>query len=143
MARFALLFTVAAGLCVAAPNPQQIVDKSVAATKSDWAEAGKYSFLEHDVEEKHQERHGKTYRVLMIDGSPFNVVTAIDSHPLSAEEKAAEQRKLEKEIAKRQNESERERARRIAKYTRERERDHRMLQEMVNAFRFRLAGDAQ
>lgn len=142
MVRLLVFFGVAATL-LAAPNPQEIVDKSVAATKSDWAAAGKYSFMEHDVEEKHQERHAKTYRVLMIEGSPFNVVTAIDGQPLSAEEKAAEQRKLQKEIAKRQNESERERARRIAKYMRERDRDHRMLQEMVNAFRFSLAGEAQ
>jgi|SRR5581483_4500793 len=146
MSRVGLFFiglAAVSGVVPAAPNPKEIVDKSVAATKTDWAEAGKYSFLEHDVEEKRQERHAKTYRVLMIDGSPFNVVTAIDGHPLSGAEKAAEQRKLQREIAKRQSESERERDRRIAKYKRERDRDHRMLQEMLNAFTFRLAGEAE
>jgi len=36
----------------------------------------------------------KTYRVLMIDGSPYSFVTAINDQPLSPEENAAEQRKL-------------------------------------------------
>ena len=85
----------------------------------------------------------KTYRVLMIDGSPYNLVTAMNDEPLSADDKAAEKRKLEKEIEKRQKESERERQRRIAKYLKESNRDHAMLQEMVDAFAFRLAGQAQ
>jgi hypothetical protein len=62
---------------------------------------------------------------------------------LSPDEKAEEERKLHKEIERRQNESERERHRRVAKYEREQNRDHRMLQEMVEAFEFKIAGEAQ
>jgi hypothetical protein len=132
-------------LCWAAtPNPDEIIRKSVAATKSDWAQAPKYSYLERDVESKrHAPPTAKTYRVLMIDGSPFNLVTAIGDQPLPPEEKAAEQGKLQREIEKRQKESERERNRRIEKYRRESERDHEMLQEMIAAFEFHLAGEAQ
>lgn len=121
------------------PDTQAIVRRSVDAIKEDWAEAPKYSWVERDVESKHDGvRVSKTYRVLMIDGSPYNVVTAMDGRPLSAAEGAIEQRKLAREIAKRRNESERERARRIAKYAREQQHNHAMLQEMVSAFRFRL-----
>jgi hypothetical protein len=138
------LFATATLSLAASPNPQEIVQKSVAATKSDWAQAPKYSYLERDVEGKrHDPRTAKTYRVLMIDGSPYNLVTAVNDQPLPPDEKAAEQRKLQKEIQKRQNESERERKRRIDKYRRENERDHDMLQEMVDAFQFHLAGEAQ
>src|ERR1700722_6464387 len=82
----------------ATPDSDQIVRESVAAIKSDWAEAPKYSYLERDVETKrHSARMPKTYRVLMIDGSPYNVVTAINDQPLPAGEKAAEQGKLQNE----------------------------------------------
>ena len=132
-------------LCyAAAPNSDEIIRNSVAATKADWAQASKYSYLERDVEDKRRNpAMSKTYRVLMIEGSPYNVVTALNGEPLSPDEKAAEERKLRKEIERRQKESERERERRVAKYEKEQNRDHRMLQEMVDAFEFKIAGEAQ
>jgi hypothetical protein len=126
------------------PDMQSIVRRSVDAIKEDWAEAPKYSWVQREVDSKHDgARMSKTYQVLMIDGSPYNVVTAFDDEPLSPAESAVEQKKLAKEIAKRRNESERERARRIAKYAREQQHNHAMLQEMVNAFRFDLSGQAR
>jgi hypothetical protein len=141
-----LLLAVAAASSAAAitPDPDQIVRNSVAAIQSDWAQAPKFSYLERDVESKrHSPRTAKTYRVLMIDGSPYNLVTAINDQPLSADETADERRKLQKEIAKRRNDSDRERARRIAKYDKDRGHEHEMLQEMIQAFQFHLAGEAQ
>lgn len=126
-----------------APNPDEIVRKSVDAIRADWAEAPKYSYVERDVEKKKHTTTQKTYRVLMIDGSPYNFVIAIDGQHLAAPEKAAEQRKLQREINRRHNESARERDKRIAKYQKEQDRDHQMLREMVSAFQFRLAGEAQ
>ena len=128
----------------ATPNPEEIIRKSITATKADWAEAPKYSYLDRDVESKrHDPRMSKTYRVLMIDGTPYNFVTAIDDRPLSSEEKAAEQRKMQRAREKRQNESERERQRRIEKYRKDSERNHEMLQEMVDAFQFHVSGEAE
>jgi hypothetical protein len=142
-----LLASVAAGMVVAraaAPNPQEIVRKSVDAIKEDWAEAPKYSYLERDVENKRNSpAMAKTLRVLMIDGSPYNLVTAVNDQPLPPDERAVEQRKLAREIEKRRNESDRERRRRIAKYEKETDRDHALLQDMVNAFEFHLTGEAQ
>jgi hypothetical protein len=112
----ALLLAVSVSALSAAPNPEEIVRKSVEAIKSDWAQTPKYSYLERDVESKrHSPPMAKTYRVLMIGGSPYNLVTAVNDEPLSPDEKAAEQRKLQKEIERRQKETERERQRRIAK----------------------------
>ncbi len=130
-------------LAATSPNAEQIIRKSVAATKADWAAASKYSYLERDVESKHHDPSmSKTYRVLMIDGSPYNLVTAMNDQPLTHEQKAEEQRKLQRVTQKRQYESQRERARRIEKYRRENEHNHEMLQEMVNAFEFKLTGSA-
>jgi hypothetical protein len=149
LSRALLLALAAAGSIGAAtpagaPDPVQIIRNSVDAIKGDWAQAPKYSYLERDVESKrHSPLMAKTYRVLMIDGSPYNVVTAINDQPLSASEKAAEQRKLQKEVEKRRNESGRERERRIAKFDRENARDHEMLRAMVDAFQFQLVREAE
>ncbi len=140
----ALLLAVSVSALSAAPDTEEIIRKSVEAIQSDWAQTPKYSYLERDVESKrHSPAMAKTYRVLMIDGSPYNFVTAINDEPLSPEEKAAEQSKLQREIERRQKESERERERRIAKYRKESEHNHQMLQEMVGAFEFHLTGEAQ
>jgi hypothetical protein len=143
-AGMAAALAAGAVLSMAASDPQEIVRKSVHAIQEDWAEAPKYSYVERDTEGK---RHApltiKTSKVLMIDESPYNLVTAINDQPLSPADAAAEQRKLQKEIEKRQHESERERSKRIAKYDKERERNHHMLQEMVDAFEFHLTGQEE
>lgn len=133
----------AAGLSPAeTPHAEEVIRKSVQVIEWDWSEAPKYSYLESDISSKRSDpRMSKTYRVLMIDGSPYQDVTAIDGRPLSPREKAAEQKKLQKEIQKRRNESDRERRRRIDKFAKDNERDHQMLKEMIDAFQFRLAGD--
>ena len=135
---------IRAAASAVAPNAEQIIRKSVDAIKRDWEQTPKYSYLERDVDSK---RHSppiiKTYRVLVIDGSPYNLVTAINDRPLSPSQQGEEQRRLQREIEKRQNESKRERGKRIAKYDRDRLHDHMMLQEMVNAFQFHLTGEAK
>jgi hypothetical protein len=139
-----LLLAVAMSGVNGAPNPDEIIRKSVEAIQSDWAQTAKYSFLERDVDGKrHSAPTAKTYRVVMIDGSPYNFVTALNDQPLSPDNKATEQRKLAREIERRQKESERERQHRIARYRKESNRDHGMLQEMVDAFQFHLAGEAK
>ena len=145
MPRVLLLCAVVSGLGWAAtPGPEQIVRKSVQAIQSDWEQAPQYSYLERDVESKHHSpATAKTYKVLMIDGSPYNVVTAINDQPLGPDEEAQEQHKLRREIEKRRRESGRDREKRIAKYDRDRMRDHEMLQEMVKGFQFQPAGEAQ
>ena len=142
--RVSWLLMAAVSVSGAAPIPEEIVRKSVDAIQSDWAQAAQYSYLERDVESKRRSSPAiKTYRVLIIDGTPYNLVTAVNDAPLSLDEKAAEQRKLEKEIERRQKESDRERQRRIAKYQKETSRDREMLKEMASAFEYRLTGEAQ
>jgi len=124
------------------PDPKNIIRRSVEAIKSDWSQAPGFSFEERDVETKHNARPiVRTYEVLMIDGSPYNRVTAIDDHPLSSGDRAEEERKLRVEMRRRQRESNHERARRVAKYEKERRRDQAMLMDMVDAFDFQPAGE--
>jgi hypothetical protein len=148
MVRCALVLALAGATCIAATSqaqdPQEIIRKSAAVMKSDWEQAPGYSYIEHDLESKrHSPPTTKTYKVLMIDGSPYNLVTSINDQPLSSGEKAEEHRKLQREIERRRQESGHEREKRIAKYDRERGHEHELLTGLVDAFQFQLAGDAQ
>ncbi len=141
-----VLWPAVAACCLAAtvqrPDANEIVRRSVQAIEADWAQAPHYSFVERDAESKHDSRPViKTYEVLMIDGSQYGRVIAVNDQPLSGGEQADEERKLRAETAKREHESERERAKRIAKYEKERTQDHALLNAMVDAFDFRLVGE--
>jgi len=139
-----LAVVVAFTLPAAAPPPSisELVRQSVEAIKTDWSQAPNYSFVERDVESKKDgEPTIKTKRVLMIDGSPYNRLIAMDDRPLSPGDEAEEKRELARAIDKRPHESERERSRRLGKYQKERRQNGAMLQGMADAFDFRLVGD--
>jgi len=118
-----------------------IIQRSVTANEMDWKAAPNYSFVERDVEAKGGRQTTKTYQVLMIEGSQYNKVIAINDKPLPAAQQAQEEKKLQQEITHRHGESSGDRTKRVAKYNRERQQDHAMLQEMANAFDFKLVGE--
>jgi hypothetical protein len=127
---------------VTQPDPLEIVRKSMEAIETNWKQAPNYSFVEREVQSKKEgEPTIKTREVLMIDGSPYRRLLAIDDKPLSPGDQAEEDRKMRHEIEKRQHETDREEKRRMAKYLKDRTREHDMMREMVNAFEFRLAGE--
>ena len=137
------LFAGISGISWAAtPNVQQIVERSEQAITADWSRAPEYSYIERDVESKHDSRPTvKTYQVLMIDGSPYNRLVAVDDKPLASAEQAEEVRKLQFEIQKRQQESERARQKRVEKYLKERHQDNALLKGMLKAFDFQLVSE--
>lgn len=145
MKRYLLLLM--AGACTAATAPQQsinvadIINRSAAAMEKNWKAAPDYSFTERDVQTK---RGGakvvKTYQVLMIEGSEYHKLIALNDQPLSKTQEQQEQQKLQAEVDRRKHESSRERARRVARYQRERRQDHAMIAEMTKAFNFQLIG---
>jgi hypothetical protein len=124
------------------PDPLEIVRKSMEAIEGNWKQAPNYSFVEREVQSKKEgEPSIKSHEVLMIDGSPYRRLVAIDDKPLSPGDQAEEDRKMRKEIEKRQHENGREEKKRMAKYLKDRTREHDMMREMVNAFEFHLAGE--
>ena len=124
----------------AAPDAQDIVRRSVVNNDKNWNVAPQYSFTEKDVITRSGKTTRRTYRVLMIDGSQYNQLIAENGEPLTGARAAAEQTKLQQEIARRHHESPAQRSRRVAEYQRERRQDHALMQEMVKGFNFRLAG---
>jgi len=94
----------------------------VANTEADWHAAPQYNFTERDMIAK-KVQNMQTYRVMMIDGSPYSELVAANGKPLAPAQAAVEDRKLQREIANRQRQTPAVRRKRIAEYQRERRQD--------------------
>ncbi len=128
-------------LCAAAQRDAgEIVRKSVANTLADWNAAPQYDFTERDVVTG-KARMLKTYRVTMIEGSPYNEMIAANGNPLDPARAAAQSRLLQQAIARRRRETPSERRQRIARYNRERRQDNKLLEQMIEAIDFKLVGE--
>jgi hypothetical protein len=135
-----ILGLVLSALAGAAPPPdaEEIVRRSLVNTQSDWRQSPKYDFMERDVLDK---GNTKSYRVLMIEGSTYNELTAVNGKPLPPAEARQQERKLREEISRRQHETPERRRRRVAEYEKERRQDEALLEAMTKAFQFRLNGE--
>ena len=136
---FTLVFPVL--VFSAQPTTQQLVRLSIASTEADWNATPHFSYAERDANVKGRATTSKTYRVWMIDGSPYSRLIAVGDEPLSSLQEAQEGAKLRKEISKRANEHPEARAKRLAKYQKERGRMFALIQEMAQAFDFKFVGE--
>lgn len=140
----ALVLALAA-LTVAVPlaragdlSPEEIVRRSVANNTAGWDVFPTYTLLERSVLIQHGHKTDMTYRVLMIDGSPYNRIVEKNNEPVPEKE---QEQKLEGEIARRKQESPGARQNRIERYQRGRRQDHELMAEMLNAFDYKLTGE--
>jgi hypothetical protein len=135
-----------AGLAVSAlwaaalPGADEIVKRSVANTVADWRAAPQYNFTERDVATR-DGKGARTSRVILIDGSPYYKLIAVNGEPLTGEQAAQEERKYRQAIAERQHETPAQRRRRIAEYERERRQNNALMGQMTEAFDYRLVGE--
>jgi hypothetical protein len=119
-----------------AADLQEIVRRGTAAIDSDWAADSDYSYVERDEVQKNGETTSKTYRVVAIDGSDYNLPLATDDEPLSPEQEGAELRKFRREIRRRNSESAEVRRQRIEKYKKQRDENGALLLEFPKSFTF-------
>jgi len=141
MCRAWVCLLAASVVCAAAPtDATEIIRRSVANTLADWNTAPQYDFTERDVVTA-KARTIKTYRVIMIEGSPYNELIAANGSPLDPARRAAQSRKLQQEIARRRRETPSGRRQRIAQYQRERRQDNELLEEMIKAIDFKVVGE--
>ena len=125
------------GWAIGQNNADAIIQHSVEANKRDWDAAPQFDCLERD-------RGGggtKTYEDMMILGSPYQRLVAINGQPLTPTETAAEKQKLQDTISKRKNESPRQRSARIARYEKERRHNHLLMDQMTKAFAFKVVDE--
>ena len=113
-----------------------IIRRSSEANHRDWD-----AVPEFDNDERDRDKNGdKTYAVTMLYGSPYQRLIAENGRPLPAAKQKQEQEKYDKAVADRQHESPEKRSERIAKYQGERKRDQTLIEQMISAFDFHLAG---
>jgi hypothetical protein len=119
-------------------SPQQIVRLSIKTVQADWKAAPEFSDIERDQDHRNDENSSRTYRIWMMDGSPYAQLLAIDNEALSPARAARECSKLRAEIEERANESPEDRARRIREYQAGESRRFALIAEMADAFEFKL-----
>ncbi|MGA9510002.1 MAG: hypothetical protein WBV55_15400 [Candidatus Sulfotelmatobacter sp.] len=118
-------------------NADAIIQHSVEANKRDWEAAPKFDCLERD----HGSGGTKTYEDMMILGSPYQRLVAINGKPLTPAQTAVEAHKLEDTISERKKESPQQKSERIAKYEKERRRNNLLMEQMTKAFVFKVVGE--
>ena len=132
-----MLATLAVAWCSPRPDIAAILTRSVEANEVDWKAAPDYDYFERDG----TVTGTRTYHVLMIAGSPYEELVAVNGKPLPLRDQDREQRELREVISRRRAESIRERSQRITKYEGDRKRDHLLMLELTRAFDFRLLGE--
>ncbi|MFY9740372.1 MAG: hypothetical protein WA252_01290 [Candidatus Sulfotelmatobacter sp.] len=133
VALLALIASYSAGQSV-----DTIIQNSVRANENDWNAAPEYTYFERDLEP-----HGgtKTFEDMMILGSPYQRLIAINGKPLPRDKEERERHKLQQTVADRRSESAQDRAERIAKYEKDRRRDQLMMKQLTVALKFKLTGE--
>jgi hypothetical protein len=144
VAVFALSPIITFSLPAGAVDASYIVRKSVAANNADWNAQPQYSHLARETKTKFgsdgqaKTSQSKTYRVTMIGGSPYYHLLELNNEPLTGVQAEQEKEKLDREIHRRQNEPPDEREARLTKYQNDRSEEHLLMQQMVDAFTFKV-----
>ncbi len=115
---------------------KEIIQRSVEVNRRDWDLAPGYDYIQ-------RERDGektKTYEEIMLAGSRYERLIAINDKPLPAADEAKQRRRFQKAVAEQQQESPDERQERVGKYQKEIDRDHALTGELTKALDFTLVG---
>jgi len=105
-----------------------------------------YTYLDRVVQNKldgkgeSKSTESKTYEIVDLYGEQVQRLVAKNGAPLSAEEAAKEEKRIEKLTDKRKNESDDERAKRREEEEKRREKNREFVREVADAFEFHLVG---
>ncbi len=145
--RFMLMMVPLAAALGADADPIDIVRRSLSVENENAKRARNYTFLQRE-EQRQLDGNGqvksksvKTWDVTMLEGSAYRRLIERDDHPLSGKEEQQEQAKLRKSIEERRHETEAQRAKRLAAYEKRPGRNREVLNEIPDAFDFRLRGE--
>ena len=136
-----IIMVVMTLLCAASDEAKQqddadkIVERSVEVLKRDWAAQPRF-----DCSERDKDKNGiRTYEDIMLDGSQYQKLIALNDRPLDAHQQSEQEQKFQEAAAKRRSESESQKRRRIARYEADRKRQGELITELTKAFTFTLA----
>ncbi len=129
------------------PDPLDIVKRSVAVATENIKRGRNYTFLQRTEELQRgptgeiKSKLSKTWDVTMLEGSSYRRLIERNDRPLPPDEEKHEEEKLRKSIEERRHETAAERAERMAEHDRKPGRNRNVLQEIPEAFDFRMRGE--
>jgi hypothetical protein len=143
-----LAFAACLPAFLAAQDAKEIVQRAIQVNDQNEQAALDYTYLERedlkmlDGSGRVKEHRVETWDFMLLDGSPYRRLVARDDKPLPAAEQKKEEEKLRKSNEERRKETEEQRKQRIAEAQKRRdERRREPMQELLNGFNFRLAGE--
>src|SRR5437879_2264751 len=131
---------------LAAQEPREIVRRSIELDRRNTEMSRRYNLLyrqedqELDEAGKVRSRDVRTWAITMLEGSPYRRLVARDDRPLPPKEQQLEEQKLRRSMEERRKETPEQRARRIADWERGQQKRREPLEELPDAFDFKLAG---
>jgi hypothetical protein len=143
-----LFFTCCAFACIAwAQDPREIVRKSVSIDNDYNKRAEDYTMAQKTVEKvlgsdgRVKSTSSKTKDIFFIRGERYNRLIEKDGKPLPPGEEKKEREQFEKRLAERNREPEAQLKKRLAEREKRRKHDREFLQEIPDAFTFKLLPD--
>jgi hypothetical protein len=116
-------------------DADKIIERSVEVLKRDWAAQPRF-----DCSERDKDKDGiRTYEDIMLDGSQYQKLIALNDKPLDAHQQSEQRQKFQEAAANRRSESKSQKRRRIAKYEADRKRQGELIMELTKAFTFTVA----
>src|SRR5258708_10721556 len=104
-------------------DADKIVERSVEVLKRDWAAQPRF-----DCSELDKDKNGiRTYEDIMLDGSQYQKLIALNDKPLDAHQQSEQQQKFQEAAAKRRSETKSQKRRRIARYDADRKRQRELI----------------
>jgi len=105
-----------------------------------------YTYLQREEEHKldgqgkQKSLETRNYEIMMLYGQQVRRLIARNDKPLSADEAAKEEKKIQKIMREREQETPEQREKRLHKEEKEREEDRAFVREVADAYTFRLVG---
>ncbi|MGO9262399.1 MAG: hypothetical protein ACLQU1_39870 [Bryobacteraceae bacterium] len=140
-----LIASLAAGLW--AQDPHEVVRKAIELDRRNSELERTYAYLQReetrelDAADKAKKVTIRTMDVRMMEGSPYRRLVARNDQPISVQEQKQEEDKLRFNIEERRKETPEQRQRRIEEWTRREEKRREPLNEVPDAYNFKLAGE--
>jgi hypothetical protein len=132
---------------LAADDPKEMVRRSLALYSHDDAAERHYTYLQRedlrmlDGAGSLKRRELRTFDITPVEGTPYRRLVKRDDQPLSAKEEKQQQDNLQRSIEERRKETPEQRRQRIADWDRKRQSRLNEIEEVPDAFDFRLTGD--
>jgi hypothetical protein len=117
-------------------DASKIVERSVEVLRKDWDAESQFNCSERD-----RDKNGiRTYEDIMLDGSRYQKLVAVNDQHLDTHQQAEQQQKFQRAAAERRLESNSQKRRRIARYQADRKRERELITELSRAFTFTVVG---